>query len=184
MLTALCIILILLTILSFSIISEVKVNLDLSGENAISFFLFGIKVIQIDVLIFRSEEDVFKLELRNKDKLIKSIGLSELNRANAKESMSGSLPNPFLNLDIIELEFYAEYGGQNAFATVLIIMAIKFLIEGVHIFIASNQRVKVLGYIMPAFDSRKAAASLSGIFCITIADIIYGIIFGKRSKEK
>ncbi len=185
MLTAICIALILLTLVSFNIISEVRVDFDFYAKSfAVSFYLFGFKIIRIDILFHRSESEVFMIELWNKDKLIKSLGFREMNKSNAKDTIGSTLPNPFYNLDIIELELSAEYGGENAFNTVRTIMAAKWLISFAGLYITSMQRVKVQSYIKPNFDSRAIIMNLSGIFSITIADIIYGIIWGKRSKQQ
>ena len=184
MLIAVCITLIVLTILAFSIISEVKVNLDIYGhDNYISFFLFGIRVVRIDVDFIRNDS-VFKLELKNKEKTVASLSLNEVDRNSAKDTLRKALPNPFYNLDIIEIDAYAEYGGDNAFRTVMLVGVLRNLFGAALLYLMSTQKVKAMSYVQPNFDNRAIIFRLSGIFCITLADIIFGIIFSKKGEKK
>ncbi|MCH5163891.1 MAG: hypothetical protein J1F36_02620 [Clostridiales bacterium] len=185
MLIAVCITLIVLTILTFSIISEVKVNLDIYGhDNYISFFLFGIRVIKIDIDFVRNDTDVFKLELKNKDRLVATLSLSEVNRNSAKDTLRKALPNPFYNLDIIEIDAYAEYGGDNAFRTVMLVGLIRNLFGAALLYLVSTQKIKTISDVQPNFDNRAIIFRLSGIFSITLADIIIGIIISKKGEKK
>ncbi len=185
MLTAICISLILLSVCAFNIVAEVRLDIDiLSNANSVTFFLFGIKVIKINISLVTSKEEILKIELCNKDKLLTSLTLNDISQTNAKETFKNALPNPFYNLDIVELEVFAELGSQNALATVVSVMAVKWIVEAAHLYIASSQRVKVLSFVKPNFDKSAIIVNLSGIFSITIADIIYGIILGKRRQQQ
>lgn len=178
MLTAVCIILILLTLISFDIVAEVRA--DFGRSNSVTFFLFGLKVITIKIDFTRSKEEILKIELKSGDKLITSLGIKDLDKDKAMETAKSAVPNPFCNLDIVELEVYAELGIGNALGTVVEVMVARSLIEGAHLLISASQKVKVLSFIKPVFDESKFIVDMSGIFSITIADIIYGIILGKR----
>ncbi len=185
MLTAICITLIVLTIFALNIVAEVRLDVDLlKNDNAVTFFLFGIKIIKIDIGFATSHEDVIMLELSNKDKQIASLKLSDINKDNAKDTFKNALPNPFYNLDIVELEAFVELGTADALKTVAFVMAIKWGVEAARLLISASQRVKVLSYVKPNFDRSTIIVNLSGIFSITIADIIYGIILGKRREKQ
>lgn len=184
MLIAVCITLIVLTILAFSILSEVKVNLDIYGhDNYISFFLFGIRVVRIDVDFIRNDSG-FKLELKNKEKTVASLSLNEVDRNSAKDTLRKALPNPFYNLDIIEIDAYAEYGGDNAFRTAMLVGVLRNLFGAALLYLMSTQRIRTMSYVQPNFDNKAIIFRLNGIFCITLADIIIGIILSKKGEKK
>ncbi len=185
MITAICIVLIILSILSFSIISEARVSLNIYGKkNSIAFFLFGIKVIQIDVDFEGSDFDSFRILLKNKEKVISTINLKQIERNTVKDTFNNALPNPFYNLDIVEIDAYAEYGDDNAFRTAMIAVVLKYVFEGALLYVLSTQKVKTVSDVKANFDNRTLIFRVSSIFCITLADIIYGIIFGKKGEEK
>ncbi len=184
MLSAICIALIFLFIMSFSIISEVRLNIDIYGKkNSIVFCLFGIKVIDIDIAFEGSDFDSFRLLLKNKDKVITTLNLNQVDRNSAKNAIKQALPNPFYNLDIIEIVAYAEYGGDDAFRTVIIVSILQWLFGGALLYILSTQRLKAMSEVKANFQNKSLILRVSGIFSITIADIIYGIIFSKKEKS-
>lgn len=184
MLIAICLTLIILSLLSFSIISEAKVNLDFYGDdNSISFFLFGFKVIKINIYLVKNVNEPIKLELKNKDKIIAEIDASDINR-NMASSLRKALPNPFYNLDIVEIEVNAQYGGDNAFSTVMTSLILENLFYGALLYILSTQKVRAKADVMPCFNRKSLNLKASSIFSITLADIIYGILFSKKGDKK
>lgn len=152
-------------------------------QNSIAFFLFGIKVVAIDIKFEGNDFDTFKILLMNKEKVILALDLKQIDRNTTKDALKQALPNPFYNLDIIEIEAYVEYGDSNAFRTAIIAAILKNLFGGVLLYVLSTQRVRTLSEVKANFDSRALILRASGIFCITLADIIYGMIFSKKGEK-
>ena len=183
MLTLICIPLLLLGIFTFSIMIEAKADLNLLGnKNNISFFLFGHNILSIDIKFYVVESGV-EIELSYKGNELDRVNLKEIKSGISKEMVVIVLPNPFYNLDIIKIDVCTVYGGGSAFSTAVMSGVVHKLVAAALAYFLSKQNIKVTNDIMPDFTQRTIIFRLTSIFFITLADIIYGVIFGKK-KEK
>ena len=183
MLTAFCIMLLILGILTLSIISEIKVRFDAyGGENSVSFSLFNIKIIKIAAKLRVSSIGI-TLELMRKGEIISSVPVDYVIKAPEK-LMPQTTRNPFCNLDLVELNIDGEYGDGNAFSTVLVTTAMQRAISFRLLNAIIKQKVRIGGKIEPNFRENAMNLHFSGIFFITLADIIYGLTLTNIRSEK
>ena len=136
----------------------------------------------IDIKFYVVESGV-EIELSYKGNELDRVNLKEIKSGISKEMVVNVLPNPFYNLDIIKIDVCTVYGGGSAFSTAVMSGVVHKLVAAALAYFLSKQNIKVTNDIMPDFTQRTIIFRLTSIFFITLADIIYGVIFGKK-KEK
>ncbi len=181
MLTALCLILIVLGGLAVSIISQAELIADVFlNKYELSFYLFWIRIITITASFVTETDELPKITIKNKNKTLAEIKFDSLKSGGAKQSLADAFPKLFRNLDIINLEVSAELGITDSFGTAMISMLAVNLLNAAVLYLINKQKVSVNADVKANFDVKTIFLHLNSIFSITLADIIYGIIFGKK----
>ena len=183
MLTAFCVALLILGVISISIISEININFDVyEDRNFVSFSLFYIKIAKISAKLKVTARGLY-VELLKKDKNIACVPFSDIIKS-PERLMPQDTRNPFCNLDLVELDINGEYGDGNAFSTALVAATMQKAIAFRLLNAIIKQKVRTNGQIVPNFQENAMNLHFSGIFFITLADIIYGIVFNKKQKRR
>lgn len=180
MLTAFCLSLIILTVVSFSIVFEVRLSIDVySKNNYISVFLFGVNILKFDISISDDMTYGKALQIKHGEKTLLSMNIGKDIRSDINKMLKNDF-NPFLNLNIVRILLYGEYGDGDPLRTAIIIGCIK---NGLDILLNRflfAQKNKMFSVINPNFNKCSINFVINGIFSITLADIIYSNFFIKK----
>ncbi len=182
MLTAFCLSLIILTVVSFSIVFEARLSIDVySKNNYISVLLFGINIIKLDISVFDDMTYGKTLQIKHGEKTLLSINIGKDFKSDLNKMFKNDF-NPLLNLNIVRILLYGEYGDGDPLRTAIIVGCIKNSLDILLNNFLFAQKSKIYSIINPNFNGYSTNFVINGIFSITLADIIYSNFFIKKER--
>ncbi|MCL2821945.1 MAG: hypothetical protein FWD86_01960 [Firmicutes bacterium] len=184
---AIPIILIILIALTLPFRFKIKAGIDLNnGAGGIIIKLFKIPIYRMEFLIKIEEGKIISINRKNKKRRRFDADISGIKKfIKIIKRFNFDLIG---NVGIKKIDIKADYGSLDAFNTVMVLGAVKIISYSVTAFLLSLQPFPISEQFTPHFDKKIALATAYGIFTLSIADIIYGLILsiykGLKSKTK
>lgn len=154
------------------------------NDGSISVYIFGL------IKIFTVATSVHKVDAVHSDLVLSSHGKEKYYHINSdkrdEKSVAKLLEVDFFpNVSISEIAFEIKMGKRDdAFTTVFLAATVR---TAVCIFLAglkNIQRVKVYDIFEPVFNVDCFCVEFCGIIDLSVADIIYGIVFNRKKTER
>jgi len=190
MLIFICVSILFLVFLSLPFRIKVKVLFDIEDQKgAILAKLFGIKVFRIEAEIKEGDNGLLVINRLNKKRY-----KVKANKKGSKDVADKLKLLPVIgNLNVRRVSLVMRYGGGDAVKTVYVLGVIRVIFYALASALDCRDTVEVHEDITADFENKSFNIRLYGIICLSIADIIYGILrlkvlgfkkFLKRKKRR